>query len=59
MILTYVAMYYLISEKDPGDAQKNQRKVRNEDTNITQEDQAESNTEEAREKFKKKGMSEV
>jgi hypothetical protein len=52
-------MYYLMSEKDPGDAQKNQRKVRNEDTNITQEDQAELNTEEAREKFKKKGMSEV
>jgi hypothetical protein len=52
-------MYYLMSEKDQGDAQKNQRKVRNEDTNITQEEQAESNTEEAREKFKKKGMSEV
>jgi hypothetical protein len=52
-------MYYLMSEKDPDDAQKNQRKVRNEDTNITQEDQAETNTEEAREKLKKKGMTEV
>ncbi len=39
-------MYYLMSKKDPDDTQKIQRKVRNEDTNITQEDQGETTTEE-------------
>jgi hypothetical protein len=42
-----------IQEHDPTAVQ------RNEDTNITQEGQAGTNTEEAREKYKKKGMTEV
>lgn len=42
-----------IQEHDPTAVQ------RNEDTNITQEGQAGTNTDEAREKYKKKGMTEV
>jgi hypothetical protein len=52
-------IYFLMSEKDPDGAQKSQRKVRNEDTNITQEDQAETTTEEAPDKYRKKGMTEL
>jgi hypothetical protein len=43
-------IYYLMGEENPDDAQKIHRKVRNEDTNITQEGQAGTPSEELKEK---------